>query len=463
MSGGTQLLKHGSLFSGIGGFDLAAEWMGWANIFHCEFNPFCQRVLKHYFPKVINHEDIRTTDFTIYKGSIDILTGGFPCQPYSLAGKRLGKEDERHLWPSMLRAIREIRPRWVVAENVLGLVSWNGGVVFEEVQSDLETEGYQVQPFILPAAGVDAPHRRERIWFIAYAEGNGNRRKLQRLESKDGHQQRSEECRKNYNELRHDGEVESIANANRPGLQKKRAKQPPAGAEQSGELGKFTTNANNREQQEQSQCYSKGRQSPSAPWPLSGAGSGAGNITGNVAEGVRQLGTGAEFLQKAAPNPSGIRCNNGSDNREERQVQNDQRLPEKDQPKWEGRQCGTGTADPFPANPHFKGLEGETSQRVQTGPGRTNYIYDDEPAGYGGIERWENFPQTQPSICIGNDGLPGQLDFNAVFEGIPFPVKPITFSKWRTESIKALGNAIVPQVALQIFTAINEMIFNLNK
>ena len=163
-------MKHGSLFSGIGGFDLAAEWAGYENIFHCEWNPFGQRVLKHYWPNAISYDDITKTDFTIHRGEIDILSGGFPCQPYSTAGKRLGKEDERHLFPEMLRAIREIQPRFIVGENVSGLVNWNGGMVFNELQDELEAEGYQVTPFLLPAASLNAPHKRERVWFIAYSE-----------------------------------------------------------------------------------------------------------------------------------------------------------------------------------------------------------------------------------------------------------------------------------------------------
>ena len=162
-------LTHGSLFSGIGGFDLAAEWMGWENEFHCEWNPFGQKILKHYWPNAKTYEDITKTDFTIHRGTIDVLSGGFPCQPYSSAGKRKGKEDERHLWPEMLRAIREIQPTWVVGENVRGLTNWNGGMVFDEVQADLENEGYEVTPFLLPACAVNAPHRRDRIWFVAYA------------------------------------------------------------------------------------------------------------------------------------------------------------------------------------------------------------------------------------------------------------------------------------------------------
>jgi DNA (cytosine-5)-methyltransferase 1 len=179
-------MTHGSLFSGIGGFDLAAEWMQWENVFHCEWNKFGQSVLKHYWPQSISYEDITKTDFTIHRGRIDVLTGGFPCQPYSTAGKRKGKDDERHLWPEMLRAIREIQPRWVVGENVRGLVNWNGGMVFDEVQADLEAQGYEVQPFILPACGVNAPHRRDRVWFVAYSDKNGDLRRPEEVSSESG-------------------------------------------------------------------------------------------------------------------------------------------------------------------------------------------------------------------------------------------------------------------------------------
>jgi DNA (cytosine-5)-methyltransferase 1 len=178
-------MRHGSLFSGIGGFDLAAEWMEWENVFHCEWNEFGKKVLSYYWPNAISYYDITKTDFSIHRGEIDILTGGFPCQPYSSAGKRLGKEDERHLWPEMLRAIREIQPTWVVGENVLGLVNWNGGLVFHEVQTDLEAEGYEVQPYVLPAVSVNAPHRRDRVWFVAYSDRfNRNGSKLDKYTTK---------------------------------------------------------------------------------------------------------------------------------------------------------------------------------------------------------------------------------------------------------------------------------------
>jgi len=166
-------MTHGSLFSGIGGFDLASEWMGWDNIFHCEWNEFGQRVLKHHFPTSISYGDITTTDFTIHRGQIDVLTGGFPCQPYSSAGRRLGTQDERHLWPQMLRAIQEIKPQWVVGENVSGFTTWSGGMVFEDVCLALENEGYEVQAYIIPSATVGTRHRRDRAWIIAHSNSIG--------------------------------------------------------------------------------------------------------------------------------------------------------------------------------------------------------------------------------------------------------------------------------------------------
>lgn len=177
-------LRHLGLFEGIGGFSLAARWAGWETVAWCEWNEFGQKVLKYHFPETEGHGDITKTDFTKYEGTVDIITGGFPCQPYSQAGKRLGTADDRHLWPEMLRAIREVKPTWVVGENVRGLVNWNGGMVFEQVQIDLENEGYEVIPFILPACAVNAPHRRDRIWFVAYSCNNGCKRGNKELQTK---------------------------------------------------------------------------------------------------------------------------------------------------------------------------------------------------------------------------------------------------------------------------------------
>jgi DNA-cytosine methyltransferase len=165
-------MTHASLFSGIGGFDLAAEWAGWTNLFNCEIDPFCQKVLKYHFPNAEQYADIRTTDFTVWRGRVDVLTGGFPCQPFSTSGKRRGTEDDRYMWPEMLRAIQQIKPEWVVPENVCGIINWSGGLVFEQVCADLEAEGYDVLPLVLPVAGVDGWIERQRVFFVAHAKSS---------------------------------------------------------------------------------------------------------------------------------------------------------------------------------------------------------------------------------------------------------------------------------------------------
>lgn len=168
-------MKHLSLFSGIGGFDLAAQWCGWQNVAQVEIDDFCTKVLEKNFPNTLKFRDVKKFDGRKFAGSIDVISGGFPCQPFSTAGKRKGKQDERHLWPEMFRIIREVKPSWVVAENVRGLLNIDGGVVFESVLTDLESIGFEVQPVIIPACAVGAPHRRDRLWIIAHADRNHDR------------------------------------------------------------------------------------------------------------------------------------------------------------------------------------------------------------------------------------------------------------------------------------------------
>lgn len=166
-------MTHGSIFSGIGGFDLAAHWMKWTNVFHCEIDPFCQKIIKQHFPESILYEDIRTAKLIQHRRRINVLSAGFPCQPYSLAGKRQGTADDRNLWPETIGAVEQIQPDWFVGENVFGIVNWSKGLVFHQVQTDLEVAGYEVFPFLLPAASVGAPHRRDRIWFVAHRKSGG--------------------------------------------------------------------------------------------------------------------------------------------------------------------------------------------------------------------------------------------------------------------------------------------------
>ena len=159
------------LFAGIGGFSLAGHWMGWETVDFVEKEPYCQKVLAKNFPNVPIHGDIR--DYKPKEYAADIICGGFPCQPFSSAGKRKGKEDDRFLWPEMLRVIREAKPTFVVGENVAGILSMDNGAVFEEICLSLEDEGYAVQSFIIPAQAVGAPHRRDRVWIVGYSEHNG--------------------------------------------------------------------------------------------------------------------------------------------------------------------------------------------------------------------------------------------------------------------------------------------------
>ena len=168
-------ITHGSLFSGIGGPEIAAERLNWENVFHCEKDEFCRTVLKYHFPQSKSYEDIFDTDFTIWRNRIFVLSGGFPCQPFSQAGKGEGEKDSRYLWPQMLRAVREIQPPFVVAENVHGILTRNKGVWFEEICAELETEGYEVQPFLLPIAGVGHNHKRNRFFFVAYNDSYGRK------------------------------------------------------------------------------------------------------------------------------------------------------------------------------------------------------------------------------------------------------------------------------------------------
>lgn len=200
-------LTHLSLFSGIGGLDLAAEWAGFTSVGQCEWADYPSAILEKHWPDVPRWRDIRTlTKESFYERTglrtVNLISGGFPCQPFSTAGKRRGKEDDRYLWPEMLRVISELRPTWVVSENVAGLVSMAEPQSLVKVESrsinrlpdsdhyesvslrqtqmllpqiirDIEQLGYEVQIFIVPACAVDAPHRRDRICIVAYTDPNG--------------------------------------------------------------------------------------------------------------------------------------------------------------------------------------------------------------------------------------------------------------------------------------------------
>lgn len=156
------------LFSGIGGFSYAAERLvgGYKTVGFCDNDPFCRQVLQKHWPDVEVFEDVRNTDDFIRCGRVDIITGGYPCQPFSLAGKQKGSEDDRHLWPAMFELIKQKRPAFVIGENVAGHIALG----LDEVLFDLESEGYSARPFVIPAVAVDAHHRRDRVWVVARAD-----------------------------------------------------------------------------------------------------------------------------------------------------------------------------------------------------------------------------------------------------------------------------------------------------
>ena len=379
-------MRHGSLFSGIGGFDLAAQWMNWTNVFHTEWNEFGQKVLQHHFPQSISYHDIIKTDYTIHNGDIDIITGGFPCQPFSLAGKRKGKDDERYLWHEMLRAIQQIQPTYVVAENVRGLLTIDGGMVFEQVCADLEAEGYEVQPILLPAAGVNAPHRRDRIFIVGYAANTNDNRNSSQGQSEEAEGNR---CRNNAvkEERQHKAEWTDGLH----GLQPDAANSSVTRLERSTRTGEGWKHGPT--------CKSESDEST------------------EPAANANDTGTKQPLRSERA-----------------RKKDDQERQGQPQSESWKD-----GDTEPA-ANTNDKRLERISgTKRELERPKRSAMCdaYANEP------NTWQNFP-TESAICGRDDGLPDRLD-------------DITFPKWRNESIKAYGNAVVPQLILPIFQTIEKL------
>lgn len=358
-------MNHASVFSGIGGAEIAAHHMGWKNCFHCEIAEFPRRVLSYWFPNSVSYEDITKTDFTPWKGKIDVLTGGFPCQPFSFAGKRKGAGDDRYLWPQMLRVISEIKPTWVVGENVAGIKTMvepseevemgRTDYLFEEnylyrkeerftlerICEDLEAEGYSVQPLLIPACSVGAPHRRDRIWIVAHRSDAGL--KAMQQDGKDGvSSARPLAC----------------SNSLRPRLGKNEQKSIPR--------CRKSSNLSSRRKKRITPHFHEYR-----------------NRSQQKSEATQRIGRRDIFQQEERRN----------------------------QTKWADR----------------------LSQFLQS-----SSLCDWEETDC----QWKDFPTESP-VCCGNDGIPFDVDRLT-----------ISFAKWRQESIKAFGNAWVPQVAYEIFRAI---------
>lgn len=390
-------MNHLGLFEGIGGFSLAARWANWETKGWVEINPFCQTVLKYHFPEAQGFGDIKKFSYAVYKSilrnrgikdrSIDIVTGGFPCQPYSSAGLRKGTDDPRHLWPNMLETIRQFKPTWVVGENVRGITNWSGGLVFEQVQVDLEAIGYEVQAFVLPACAVNAPHRRDRVWFVAYACNNGlhGRKDRQGMgKGNDSNQARAKET----------SEFE--------GCSKQGAAITPNGS---------NSRAESMRRKRQNSVYEP-------------------EITANPITEQRERKIGgmeSKFITSSKCFDSYAYC---------------QGLQIGLRPQWPGIQRPAESSKRCqPCGVHAAGGEwfftcSDCFRRIQS----NSKPESRQPAKE--IPNWGQFP-TQSPLCGRNDGLSSRL-------------AGITFPRHRRESIQAYGNAIVPQVAYQIFKAINE-------
>ena len=416
-------MTHASVFSGIGGPEVAATMLGWENLFHCEINPFGRKVLDYWYPNSKSYEDITTTDFREWRGRVDVLTGGFPCQPFSYAGRRRGAEDDRYLWPSMYRAIDEIQPTWVVAENVAGILTMveQGEVskvagtaslfdafddlrgryelretfTLQRICTDLESHGYAVQPVLVPACAVGAPHRRDRVFIVARRKeesaaadsvGSGERTSRPSGEPEssrgDTHQQPSERRAATERLDRLHAVLRHAADTEGEPSERLRPRQSEVG----------------RAQQEQS----GGRSGESgserlAPHPDSHRGSEVDeHMESELADGAKPVSNGGQrnVADTESRRAGGLRI----ESEEERARMRD----------------------------------------VVFGNGCRLHLPTDEA----GLGRWQDFPSVSP-VHRGNDGLPFDVDRLT-----------LSFGKWRTEALKAYGNAIVPQVMYEIFRAI---------
>lgn len=399
-------MTHASVFSGIGGPEVAATMLGWENLFHCEINPFGRQVLDYWYPNSKSYEDITTTDFTEWRGRVDVLTGGFPCQPFSYAGRRRGAEDDRYLWPSMYRAIDEIQPTWVVAENVAGILTMveQGEVskvagsatlfdafddlrgryelretfTLQRICTDLESHGYAVQPVLVPACAVGAPHRRDRVFIVArrveaVSEDTMHGGQLHRPNEEQGSERHIRDVGAGDSQrLRYKsegiGNTRNMADTDSKGLERAASLRVQDDARRGGHDGI-------RERTWQGSEVSSPRTSP--------------NTIGGRVSGLSNNGEQCDEGHHGQHQPSG---------------------------------------QPF----GFEHQQGWVFDRWQEN-------------GVAGLRRWESFPSVSP-IFRGNDGLPFDVDRLT-----------LSFGKWRTEALKAYGNAIVPQVMYEIFRAIEQV------
>lgn len=408
------MIRHASLFSGVGGADLAAYQVGWTNMFTCEIDDFCNKVLDYWFPNTERYYDIKETDFSKWRGKIDVLSGGPPCQAVSVAGKRKGDKDDRFLWDEFIRAVREIQPTWIVAENVYGILSMvessetphverenslfgeideeTGWVsqryVLYKIISEIENEGYEALPIAIPACAVGAPHKRMRVWIICHrvdADAEGEPRGEHNGEPSD-------------RESRGPGGIHSEEYVTDTGSFGRQARGSNLGE---GQLRNSTRRYDKESERKWDGRVDRIRQTGEVVTDTYGAGL--------KEERSEQQSTGiAGESERRAPSNSFVTGPESLQGREDRIF----------------RQGN-------PSNPYGELVEGRDREANEKRE-RENRI-----ESFGRPRGWEAFPSVSP-VCGRDDGLSGRLD-------------GITFSKWRKETIKAYGNAWCVPVAYEIF------------
>ena len=489
-----------SVFSGIGGEMVAATMMGWDVEFFCEKNPFGHKVLSYWYPNAEKYEDITTTDFSKWRGKINVLTGGFPCQPFSYAGKRKGADDDRYLWPFMYRAIDQIQPDWIVAENVGGILTMveqstisrmenkdavlakdngvrryqqRGTFTLQRICRDLQKHGYSVQPVLIPACAVGAPHRRDRVFIVAHRNDVENTMRSGLFhgqhEEQGGERNFGNACSGSSERVCGEAPRVDTAHSASAGLQ--HGYQPGSEASQTGAVqGEghcskrhlhaetdgdrgFVANTNSSRRREGYDDLQP--EIPNGQKPFGHGGQSASSDSFGCGEGTpRQSGSSAcngrdENQQPSQRGAEAERIDGCSPLLWDVADTSDpgaERMRQERQDEVHGR----GEALRETANAKCEGLFGQD----ETGDSRTERLHlrgavagccGQNTENVAGLGRWDSFPTVSP-VHRGNDGLPFDVD-NLT----------ISFSKWRTESLKAYGNAIVPQVMYEIFRAIQEV------
>lgn len=511
-------MTHASTFSGIGGPEVAAAMLGWDNLFHCEINNFGRSVLQYWFPNSKSYDDITQTDFSQWRGKVDVLTGGFPCQPFSYAGKRRGSEDDRYLWPFMLRCIEQVRPTWFVGENVTGITTMvlpgedakvgeqtdlfgesheiyekRERYVLEEICENLERAGYSVQPFVIPACAVGAPHRRDRVFIVAHRNAEvdtDERRDATNTESNGGagrpegtsgkaerpHGQSDEQS----------NECGSFRNAQRPaahsdnfqrdGMLRTPRQQRPL--RDQPEHGQTVPKARHGVDLLSDACVScQHRTSPNSRLANGSEPFGNGmERTSSDTESKQGVGLRFEQRETCQPKPcqfGGGDCKDGSVWRTSADTECLRHAEGMSDLSVQAETSSINSADnignteingradrgkdagllPRPAAERRSSTDTDLQRydksNTATEPSKEERFDSKadidwrDTIGLLPEQRWRTFPTVSP-VYRGNDGL-------------PFPVDHITipFSEWKRESLKAYGNAIVPQVMYEIFRAID--------